>query len=43
MVIGYRQAEMTPLWQLGDWAVHANNTLMLVAVALFGVGHSKSR
>lgn len=43
MVIGYRGAEMVPLWSLGGWAVHANNTLMLLAMALFGVGHSKSR
>lgn len=43
MVIGYRAADPTPLWYLGDWAIHANNLLMLLAMALFGVGHSKSR
>jgi len=43
MVIGYRTAEVVPMWSLGGWAVHANNLLMLLAMALFGVGHSKSR
>ena len=43
MVIGYRAAEPTYLWYLGGWAVHLNNLLMLVAVALLGLGSSKSR
>jgi uncharacterized membrane protein len=43
MVVGYKSATFTPLWQLGDWAVHLNNLLMLLAVALFGLGSSKSR
>ena len=43
MVIGYRAADVTPLWDLGMGAISANNTLMLFAIALFGLGHSKSR
>ena len=42
MVIGYRAADPVFLWQLGDWTRHLNNLLMLVAVALFGLGSSKS-
>lgn len=43
MVSGYRGAGGETLWQLGGWAVWANNLLMLMAMALFGTGHSKSR
>ncbi len=43
MVKGYKAAEPTPLWQLGDWATYLNNLLMVPAVALMGVGKSKSR
>jgi len=43
MVIGYRAADVTPLWYFGGWAISANNLLMVFAVALFGIGHSKSR
>lgn len=43
MVIGYRAAEPVFLWYLGDWTVHLNNLLMLVSVALLGLGSSKSR
>ena len=43
MVIGYRAAEPAYLWYLGGWAVHLNNLLMLVSVALLGLGSSKSR
>ncbi len=43
MVIGYRAAELAHLWYLGGWAVHLNNLLMLVSVALLGLGSSKSR
>ncbi|MCR8724056.1 NnrU family protein [Frigidibacter sp. ROC022] len=42
MVIGYRMADPDYLWQLGGWARHANNTLMVLAVILFGASHSKS-
>jgi len=43
MVLGYRAADTVALWYLGGWAIHANNLLMLIAMVLFGVGHSKSR
>lgn len=42
MVIGYRSAELTPLWDF-DWAVHVNNLLMVIAIVLLGLGSSKSR
>lgn len=40
--LGYRQAESVFLWYF-PWAVHLNNLLMLIAVALFGLGNSQSR
>lgn len=43
MVVGYKSATFTPLWDLGNGAVYLNNLLMLFAVALFGLGSSKSR
>ena len=43
MVIGYRAAEFVPVWTPPAWGIHVNNLLMLAAVALFGVGNSKSR
>ena len=42
MVIGYRQADLTPLWYF-PWAIHLNNLLMVIAIVLLGVGNSKSR
>jgi uncharacterized membrane protein len=43
MVIGYRAAPVDPVWTPPPAMVHVNNLLMLIAVALFGVGNSKSR
>ncbi|MGC9370469.1 MAG: NnrU family protein [Paracoccaceae bacterium] len=43
MVLGYRGAEFRNLYFPPAWTVHLNNTLMLIAVGLFGVAHSKSR
>lgn len=43
MVIGYRSADFVPVWQPPAWTVHVNNLLMIAAVALFGLGSSKSR
>ena len=43
MTIGYKAAEPTFLWSLGNWSVHLNNLAMLIAVFLFGLGSSKSR
>ncbi len=43
IVIGFRRAPVDSLWFPPLWTVHLNNLLMLVAVALLGLGHSKSR
>lgn len=43
MVIGYRGADLNPVYQLPGWAFHVNNLLMLIAVILFGMGSSKGR
>ena len=43
MVIGYRSADSTFYWGRSAATVGINNLLMLVAVALFGLGSSKSR
>jgi len=43
MVLGYRGAEFRNLYFPPAWTVHLNNTLMLIAVGLFGAAHSKSR
>lgn len=42
MVMGYRGNTAPTLYVTPDWMVHINNTLMLLAVAFFGVGKSKS-
>ncbi|GAB1479963.1 NnrU family protein [Paracoccaceae bacterium] len=41
MVIGYRSAEFVPLYDPLPGMGHANNTLMLISVFLFGVGGTK--
>ena len=43
MVIGYRAAPVDIAYDAPSWGRHANNTLMLVAVALLGMGSSKGR
>ena len=43
MVIGYRTAPVEFVYATPEWARHANNALMLVAVALLGMGSSKGR
>lgn len=43
IVVGYRQAPVETLWFPPAWTRHLNNLLMVVAVALLGVSHSKSR
>jgi len=43
MIIGYRAAPFTPLYTPPAWGVHLNNLMMLAAVALLGMGHSKGR
>ena len=41
MVIGYRVAEVVPVYSPLPGMGHANNTLMLISVFLFGVGGTK--
>ena len=43
MVSGFRGADVVEIWSPPFWGVHLNNLFMLLAVALFGLGHSKSR
>lgn len=43
MVVGYRAAAVTPLWDFGKGAISVNNLLMIMAVPLMGLGSSKSR
>lgn len=43
MVIGYRSAESTYFWGRETGLTGLNNLMMLLAVALFGLGSSKSR
>lgn len=41
MVVGFRSADAVQLYHTPAWAFHANNTLMLVAIFLLGVGGTK--
>lgn len=43
IVIGFRRAPVESVWFPPLWTTHLNNLLMLIAVALLGLGHSKSR
>ncbi|WP_114284379.1 NnrU family protein [Candidatus Halocynthiibacter alkanivorans] len=43
IVTGFRSADFVEVYQPQSWARHLNNLLMLVAVALMGLGKSKSR
>jgi len=43
MVMGYRGNTAAVIYTTPGWLVHVNNTLMLLAVAFFGLGNSKSR
>lgn len=43
MVIGYRGADSAFYWGRSPATTGVNNLLMLIAVALYGVGNSKSR
>lgn len=43
VIVGYRRAGFTPVYDPPSWGIHLNNLMMLVAVGLLGVGHSKSR
>ena len=41
MVIGYRRAEVVPLYTPLPGIGHLNNLLMLIAIFLLGLGHSR--
>jgi uncharacterized membrane protein len=43
IVWGFRRAPFVPVYDPAPWAIHVNNLLMIVAVLLLGIGHSKSR
>ena len=43
MIIGFRLADYVPVYDPPAWGRHVNNLLMVIAVVLFGLGHSKSR
>jgi uncharacterized membrane protein len=43
IVVGYRRAPVDPVYDPPVWAIHLNNLLMVAAVLLLGLGHSKSR
>ncbi|MEM5467232.1 NnrU family protein [Celeribacter marinus] len=43
MVVGYRSTETVDLYSTPDYFRHINNLLMVISVALFGLGKSKSR
>lgn len=43
MILGYRSAPFVELYFPPLWGVHLTNLLMLVAIALFGMGMSKGR
>lgn len=43
MIVGYRMSGTTDLYALPSFMRHINNLLMLVAVFLLALGHSKSR
>jgi len=43
MIVGYRGAGEIYVWSPPTWTVHIADLLMLIAVALMGLGDSKSR
>lgn len=43
MVVGYRDMPFVPVYDPPPWTIHVNNLLMLVAIALMGMGQSKGR
>ncbi len=43
IVSGYRGAQVVEIWTPPSWGIHLTSLFMLLAVALFGLGHSKSR
>lgn len=43
MILGYRSADYVGLWTPPRWTYHLNNLLMLVAVFVFALSHSRGR
>ncbi len=43
VIVGYRAAPYTAVYDPPSWGVHLNNLMMLLAVGLLGASHSKSR
>jgi len=43
MIIGYRGAEVSPVFDVPGWAKPVNNLLMIVSVLFFGMAGSKGR
>ena len=43
IVIGYRSAEYVAVWTPPNFLVHINNVLMVVAIFVFALGHTKGR
>ena len=43
MIIGYRGAPFIAVWTPPSFLVHVNNLLMVVAVAVFAMSHTKGR
>jgi uncharacterized membrane protein len=42
IIVGYRRAGFTAVYDPPSWGIHLNNLLMLIAVGLIGASHSKS-
>lgn len=43
MIYGYRQADFVDVWSPPAFLVHLNNLIMVVAVAVFAMAHTKGR
>ncbi|MEE4348364.1 MAG: NnrU family protein [Paracoccaceae bacterium] len=43
MVLGYRQAEVIPVWYPPTWTVHLNNLLMVIAIFVYGMSATTGR
>ena len=43
IIYGYRQADMINIWYPPTFLTHINNLLMVVAVAVFAMAHTKGR
>lgn len=43
MIIGYRQAAFIEIWSPPEFLTHINNLIMVVAVAVFAMAHTKGR